>query len=63
MAEEKNVSNEEVKEEEVKAEVSGVEIEINDDTPEEDQKRKNVSNVKIRKLFKLLKDYLRKIKN
>lgn len=50
MAEEKNVSNEEVKEEEVKAEVSGVEIEINDDTPEEDQNRKNLPKELVNKL-------------
>ena len=41
MAEEQNTPNEEVKEE-VKVEVSDVEIEIADDTPEEDQNRKNL---------------------
>jgi len=64
MAEEQNTPNEEVKEEEVKAEVSDVEIEIADDTPEEDQNRKNLPKELVNKLdSEELDEYDAKVKD
>ena len=63
MAEEQNIPNEEVKEE-VKAEVSDVEIEIADDTPEEDQNRKNLPKELVNKLdSEELDEYDAKVKD